>query len=356
MRSPRPGYVYALAAAGLFGASTPAVKWLLTSRGQLSPWLMAGILYLGSGFGLGLLRMVSWLRGRVAKEAPVRGRDWAWLGAATFFGGVLAPVLLLFGLARMAAGSASLLLNLEGVFTASLAWFVFKEHFDRRIFLGMALILAGGVVLTWMGSGDLDAGRGSGLLVAGACLCWALDNNLTRHISGSDALQIAMVKGLAAGATNTALALSLGGVHASAIQCAVGGLIGFLGYGLSLLCFVLALRHIGTARTGAYFSMAPFVGAIIALGMGSEPLTWRLILSGGLMAIGVGLHLTERHEHEHTHEPMAHEHLHWHDEHHQHGHAPDDPPGEPHSHRHEHAPLRHTHLHFPDLHHPHPHP
>ncbi|HXC16896.1 MAG TPA: DMT family transporter [Holophagaceae bacterium] len=354
MRAPRPGYVYALAAAGLFGASTPAAKWLLSSGGHLSPWLMAGILYLGSGTGLGLTRIVSRLRGHATKEAPLRGHDWGWLGATTLFGGVLGPVLLLEGLAHMAAGSASLLLNLEGVFTAGLAWFVFKEHFDRRIFLGMALILAGGVALSWAGGG-LSAGRGSSLLIMGACFCWALDNNLTRRVSGSDALQIAMVKGLVAGTTNTVLALALGHVQASFFQWGIGGLIGFLGYGLSLLCFVLALRHIGTGRTGAYFSLAPFVGALIALGTGSEPLTARLMVSGGLMAAGVWLHLTEHHEHEHLHEALAHEHLHWHDGHHHHAHGADDPPGEPHSHRHQHEPLRHSHPHFPDLHHTHPH-
>ncbi|HJV48122.1 MAG TPA: DMT family transporter [Geothrix sp.] len=354
MRSPRPGYVYALAAAGLFGASTPAAKWLLSSQGQLSPWLMAGILYLGSGLGLGLMRMASRLSGHRSQEAPLRGQDWGWLGAATVFGGILGPVLLLFGLARMAAGSASLLLNLEGVFTAGLAWFVFKEHFDRRIFLGMVLILAGGAVLSWTRSGPGMGGGGS-VLVGGACLCWALDNNLTRRVSGSDALQITMVKGLIAGITNTLLALSLGHVRASLFQGVAGGLIGFFGYGLSLMCFVLALRHIGTARTGAYFSLAPFVGALIALGMGSEPLTLRLIVSGGLMALGVWLHLTEHHEHEHLHEALVHEHLHWHDEHHQHLHDPSDPSDEPHSHHHQHEPVLHSHPHFPDLHHTHSH-
>ncbi len=315
---------------------------------------MAGILYLGSGLGLGLVRVMSRLIGHATAEAPLRGRDWAWLGAATIFGGVLGPVLLLEGLVRMAAGSASLLLNLEGVFTAGLAWFVFKEHFDRRIFLGMVLILSGGIALTWTGGGLRPDGGGS-LLIAGACLCWALDNNLTRRVSGSDALQIAMVKGLAAGVTNTILAIGLGHVQATVFQCLGGGLIGFLGYGLSLLCFVLALRHIGTARTGAYFSLAPFVGAVIALGMGSEPLTVRLMISGGLMAAGVWLHLTEHHEHEHLHEALVHEHLHWHDEHHQHEHGSDCPPGEPHSHPHQHEPLRHSHTHYPDLHHTHSH-
>ncbi len=354
MRSARPGYVYALVAAALFGASTPAAKWLLSSYGQLSPWLLAGILYLGSGLGLGLMRVVTRLMGRAIVEAPLRGRDWGWLGAATFFGGIIGPVLLLAGLARMGAGSASLLLNLEGVFTAGLAWFVFKEHFDRRIFLGMVLILSGGMVLTWTG-GDLHSGGGGTLLVAGACFCWALDNNLTRRISGSDALQIAMVKGLVAGTMNTVLALGMGHLEGSLPQYLTGGLIGFLGYGLSLLCFVLALRHIGTARTGAYFSLAPFVGAVIALGVGGEPFTWRLAVAGGLMAAGVFLHLTERHGHEHVHDEMAHEHLHWHDEHHQHPHDPVDPASEPHSHPHRHEPLRHIHGHFPDLHHNHRH-
>lgn len=280
-------------------------------------------------------------------------RDLPWLLGAVALGGVLGPLLLMEGLTRMDAGPASLLLNLEGVFTAVLAWVVFRENVDRRILAGMGAILMGGALLSWQG-GQVRPGHGA-LPIAAACLCWALDNNLTRRISGSDAAQIAMIKGLAAGVTNLTLALMAGAHWPALSKVVVGAWIGFLGYGLSLVCFVLALRQIGTARTGAYFSTGPFVGAALALGFGMEPFTWRLLGAGFLMGFGVWLHLTEKHHHEHTHEPMAHAHLHWHDAHHQHAHGPHDPSGEPHSHPHRHDVLRHTHAHTPDLHHDHGH-
>lgn len=348
----KSGAAYAILSAVLFGASTPAAKALLSGSSAVSPWLMAGILYLGSGLGLALIRAARRSLGRET-DTPLGRRDVPWLLAATVFGGALGPVLLLQGLFRLAPGTASLLLNLEGVFTAGLAWFAFHEAFDRRIFVGMVLILAGGTVLSWVGG---HSGTRLGVaLIATACLCWALDNNLTRRISGSDPLQIAMVKGLVAGTTNVLLASSLGGHHAQVWQWVVGGGIGLVGYGLSLACFVLALRQIGAARTGAYFSLAPFVGALLALLVGKESLSLQLVAAALLMGAGVWLHLTEHHEHEHTHEPLEHAHLHWHDEHHEHAHGADDPPDEPHAHPHRHEPLLHAHPHFPDLHHTHRH-
>jgi len=352
MSETRSGASYAIVAALLFGASTPAAQALLTGVPVLSPWLLAGILYLGSGAGLGLFMAVRKSLGE-NHETPLGRRDLPWLLGATLAGGALAPVLLLEGLSRMAPGTASLLLNLEGVFTAGLAWFAFHEAFDRRIVLGMVLILAGGTALS-LGGGQGGTRLGA-VLVAAACLCWALDNNLTRRISGSDPVQIAMVKGLAAGASNILLASVLLHERARIGQWAAGGAVGFLGYGLSLACFVLALRQIGAARTGAYFSLAPFVGAALALAAGRETLSFQLAAAALLMGAGVWLHLTEHHEHLHVHEPMEHDQLHWHDEHHQHEHADGDPPGEPHAHPHRHGRLVHSHAHFPDLHHPHRH-
>lgn len=352
MKRIRSGASYAILAAVLFGASTPAAKALLTGSSAPSPWLLAGMLYLGSGVGLALLRMARKGLGGTAETALGRG-DLPWLLAATLCGGALGPALLLQGLSRMAPGTTSLLLNLEGVFTAGLAWFAFHEAFDRRIFTGMLLILAGGAVLS-LGGGQ-GGTRFGAALIAGACLCWALDNNLTRRIAGSDPLQIAMLKGLVAGATNIVLASTLSHDRGQPWQWVLGGGIGFLGYGLSLACFVLALRQIGAARTGAYFSLAPFVGAILALVAGREVLSFQLVTAALCMGAGVWLHLSEHHDHEHSHEEMTHAHLHVHDEHHQHEHAPDDPPGEPHAHAHRHPALVHAHPHFPDLHHTHRH-
>ncbi len=336
-----------LAAALLFGASTPLAKLLLA---QTSPWMLAALLYLGSGLGLAAVRF---LRGA---ERPARGEA-RWLAAAVACGGVAGPVLLMFGLSGMHASSASLLLNAESVFTALLAWFVFRENFDRRIALGMVAIVAGGLLLAWPGRMDLP-GWQPALCVAGACLAWALDNNLTRKVSLNDATWIAMVKGLAAGATNLGLALVLGAHWPSPSVVSGAALLGFASYGASLALFVVALRELGAARTGAYFSVAPFFGAVLAILLLGEPVTATLLGAGVLMAIGVALHLTERHEHPHAHEPMAHAHEHVHgdgDPHHDHPHEPPVAPGTRHSHPHRHEPLVHTHAHFPDAHHQHVH-
>ena len=339
------GIAAALGAAVLFGASTPAAKILL---GDVGPWLLAGLLYLGSGVGLMLVRF---LRG--SNGAPLTRHDWPWMLGAVAFGGVAGPVLLMWGLSRTTASTASLLLNAEGVLTALLAWFVFRENFDRRIALGMAAIITGAVVLSWSG---LDSVKSvwPPLAILGACLCWAIDNNLTRKVSLSDPFQIAAIKGLVAGVTNVGLAIVMGISLPSVLTVLTSGIVGFFGYGVSLVLFVVALRELGTARTGAYFSIAPFVGVIIAIPLLGEPVTIRILVAGGLMALGVWLHLTERHEHEHKHEEIEHSHAHVHDDgHHEHQHDP--MPNTPHVHQHRHEPIRHKHPHYPDAHHRHEH-
>jgi drug/metabolite transporter (DMT)-like permease len=346
------GVLYALLAALLFGASTPLAKSLLP---EVAPTLMAGLLYLGSGIGLAVFSLIRSRNRRLrSQEAPLQRADWPWLVGAVAAGGIVAPLLLMWGLATTPASSASLLLNLEGVLTAVLAWFVFKENFDRRIALGMALIAAGGVCLSWMGRSETGM-PWSAFAIVGACLTWAVDNNLTRKVSAGDPVQIAMLKGLVAGSVNTVLAFALGATLPTLPARAATGLVGLIGYGVSLTLFVLALRHIGTARTGAYFSIAPFVGAAISVLLLGDRLTIGFGLAAILMALGIWLHLTERHEHKHHHEPMEHAHLHSHDDHHQHRHIPDDPAGEPHSHPHPHEPLLHSHPHYPDIHHRHGH-
>lgn len=341
----------AILAAALFGASTPFAKQLL---GDLHPLLLAGLLYLGSGLGLTAARAI---RDRGWTDPGLAHGDWPWLLGAILFGGLLGPVALLFGLTQIGAGSASLLLNLEAVLTALLAWLVFRENADRRIVVGMILIVAGGALLSWPmgGKSPADGGSFGQLLVASACLCWAIDNNLTRKVSSADALFIAGSKGLVAGLTNTTLAVVVGVQWPSAGITATALLLGLSGYGISLVFFVLALRGLGTARTGAYFSTAPFVGAAISLLWLNEPASPVFWLAGALMALGVWLHLTERHEHEHTHEPVTHSHRHLHDEHHQHDHDVPVDPGTAHEHLHTHAAMTHRHAHFPDIHHRHRH-
>jgi drug/metabolite transporter (DMT)-like permease len=237
----------------------------------------------------------------------------------------------------------------------AIAWIFFRENVDRRVFAGAMAILAGALVLSWPADGAaMTMGRGGALIVA-ACICWGIDNNLTRKLSAADPVQIAMVKGVAAGVINAALGFAHGAQLPEAGTLAAAAIVGFLGYGVSLALFVLGLRHLGAARTGAYFSTAPFIGAAIAVPLLGEPVTWPLIAAAALMAAGVYLHLAEKHEHEHVHEPLFHEHRHVHDEHHQHAHRPSDPDGEPHSHPHQHGRLVHKHPHYPDLHHRHEH-
>jgi drug/metabolite transporter (DMT)-like permease len=342
-----PGVQAALAAALLFGAGTPVAKLMLA---DVSPWMLAGLLYLGSGVGLGLYRLV-----RRTARVRLERRDLLPLTGAVFFGGLVGPVLLMFGLIGMPASGASLLLNAEGVATALLAWFVFRENFDRRIALGMAAIIAGAIVLSWPGQADF-AGIWPSLAILGACAAWGVDNNLTRKVALHDATWLAAVKGLGAGPVNLGIAFLLGASLPPLPNVGAAMLTGLFAYGISLVLFIVALRHVGTARAGAYYSIAPFFGAMLAIALG-DPVTVPLLVAGVLMGLGVWLHLTERHEHPHTHEPFEHDHWHTHaDAHHQHTHDYPVPAGTRHRHHHAHAELTHSHEHYPDSHHRHSHP
>ncbi len=344
------GIAYALLGAALFGASTPIAKLLV---GEIGPVMLAGLLYAGSGVGLGLWLAARGLIWPAAERPRFAAGDYGWLAGTVISGGVVGPALLMLALAASSASSVSLLLNLEGVFTALLAWFVFRENFDRRLMLGMSLIVCGGVILVWRPAEI--ATSWPALAVAGACLCWALDNNLTRKISAGDSVKIAGIKGLAAGAVNLCVAAAFGTALPMSEVAAAAALVGLLGYGASLALFVAALRQLGTARTGAYFSTAPFIGAAASfalLGEAPDAFFW---IAAVLMATGVVLHLTERHRHLHRHEVLKHIHPHTHDEHHRHEHDFAWDGAEPHSHTHEHDPLTHSHAHFPDIHHRHSH-
>jgi len=344
---------FALGAAALFGASTPLAKLLL---GDLPPLALAGLLYLGSGLGLLVVRVLGRLFAEAvpgSKEPTLSGQDYFWLAGAVIAGGVVAPVLLMWGLSGTGASEASLLLNLESVATMLVAALLFREAVGGRVWAAAALMLAGATVLSWDPQAELKLSLHA-LAIVGACFCWALDNNLTRKISASDPVMLAMIKGLAAGSFNLALAFTLG-LQLPATAPLAGALaVGFLGYGVSLVLFILALRHLGSARTAAHFSTAPFIGAAIAILLLEEPLTVSFGVALTLMVAATWLVLTERHAHEHAHEYLAHSHRHVHDEHHQHAHRGDEGPA-PHTHWHEHLPMTHSHPHLPDLHHRHKH-
>ena len=353
LRDTNPGLrapLLALLSAILFGLSTPLAKLLV---GDVGPWLLAGLLYLGSGLGLTIFLLIRKVSKTPSGEAALTRSDLPWLVGTIVFGGILGPILLLYGLASTDGASASLLLNLEPVFTLGLAWMVFHEHVDRRLFIGAIAIVAGALVLSW--EGGLGSVSWGAVLIALACLSWGIDNNLTRKIAAADPVVLTAIKGIVAGSVNTALGLGLGSALPAPAAMAGAMALGFVSYGLGLVLFIVALRHLGAARTGAYYGTAPFIGAATATLLLGAPFTPVLAIAGSLMALGAWLHLSERHAHHHTHAELEHDHRHVHDSHHRHEHAAGDPPGEPHAHRHRHNLLTHSHPHWPDLHHEHRH-
>jgi drug/metabolite transporter (DMT)-like permease len=341
------GGLYGLLAAALFGLSAPFAKRLL---GELSPQLLAGLLYSGAGLGLSAWRAV---RG-APREAALKRQDLPALAGVVIAGGVIGPLLLLMGLSRVSGIVGSLLLNLEGPFTMLLALLLFGEHLGRYGAAAATLIVAGAALL------KLDPAPGSadvpGMLAIGlACLAWALDNNLTQRLSLRDPLAIVRIKTLAAGSFHLGLGLLLGGHLPGWRVCAAAMLLGLVSYGGSVVLDAHALRLVGAAREAAYFASAPFVGALFSTVLLGESLRWADVIAMLAMALGVAALLLERHSHWHEHEPLEHEHTHLHDEHHQHAHPPGVAPGEPHSHPHRHGALAHEHPHLPDAHHRHRH-
>ena len=348
MTPPRPalrGGMLALLAALLFGISTPLVQHVGAGLGA---FCTAALLYAGAAV-VGLLS-----RQRIEREARLRRTDLPRLLAMAAFGAVVGPVALAWGLQNTSGTSASLMLTLEALFTAVLAWRLYRETLDGRVWAAMALLLAGGMVLV------LDQGRTGEAQLWGlvavllATAAWGVDNTLSRALAERDPGQVVMAKALL-GATATALlAWALGEPLPAAGAALALMLIGATGYGLSLRFYLLAQRAFGAARTGSVFAFAPFIGAALAVALGDRSASGWMALGSVLMLAGVLLHLAESHAHEHMHEALAHEHAHRHDDgHHDHLHDPV-PTGE-HSHWHRHAPQRHAHAHVPDAHHAHRH-
>jgi drug/metabolite transporter (DMT)-like permease len=341
------GVGYALAAAALFGASTPGAKLLLAN---LSPLMLSALLYLGAGLALSAYRFV--LAGGTS-EAQITRRDLPSICGMIFFGGMLGPILMFFGLQRLSALTGSLLLNLEAPFTALIAIGLMREHLGRREMFAAATIMLGGVLVSFQ-PGHIGGNWVGALEIAGACLGWGIDNNLTQRVSLRDPVAVARIKTLAAGSFLLAIALWQGGGKIpGAITLISAGAVGALCYGVSIVLAVKALRVLGAARESAYFATAPFVGALLSIGVFRDLPNLSELVGAMLMVIGVAILVGERHGHPHAHETISHEHLHVHDEHHQHQH--ESLVTEPHSHPHVHAGLTHEHEHVSDLHHRHSH-
>jgi drug/metabolite transporter (DMT)-like permease len=345
-----PAILQALLAAVLFGASAPLSKLLL---GEFSAIPLAACLYLGSGIGSGLMLLLQRRnkQGR-DREAGLSKKDIPWLLSALLAGGVAAPIFLLLGLDKTPASTASLLLNFEAAATTLIAGLVFREAVDRRIWWAVGLITLASILLSWIGGNWGFSLAALGILAA--CLLWGLDNNLTRHISAKNPLLIVGIKGLGAGALAFILGIPLPGWKLVGLALIVGAVC----YGLSIQLFILALRSLGAARTGALFGIAPFIGAVLSLFLfpGSPGLLFWLALPA--MLVGAWLMLTEQHHHDHLHLMTEHAHAHAHpDDHHQHEHdAGTAFVNGKHAHLHLHDEQEHAHPHKPDIHHRHAHP
>jgi drug/metabolite transporter (DMT)-like permease len=347
------GPLLALAAAVFFGGTTAAAKALL---GEVRPFMLAGLLYLGAGIGLSLVFFTRGvIHGGERPSVSLNRQDLPWLAGAVAAGGIIAPLLLMWGLQRTPASTVSLLLNLEGVLTVLIAWMVFRENIGSRVLLGLLAVVTGAAVLSIEPAGSTGEGLIGRIAIIGACLGWAVDNNLTRRISAGDPSVIAGIKGLFAGTVNVSIALALGQPIPGAGASALSGLVGFIGYGASLVMFVLALRMMGAARTGALFSTGPFIGAIAAIVILGEHARPVLIPAAMLMGAGLWLQLGERHHHEHVHDYLEHSHAHSHDDHHDHDHESEAEPEKSHHHVHAHKKMTHSHHHYPDIHHRHHH-
>jgi drug/metabolite transporter (DMT)-like permease len=343
------GNLYGLSAAVLFGASTPLSKLLLP---RVSPLMLAALLYLGAAGLLTIFRVLSVAGGHQSPEARLRSADAPTLCGVVAFGGILGPVLMLFGLARISALTGSLLLNLEAVFTILVAVILFHEYLDRTAMTASVAIILGAVLLSYQ-PGVVKGTLVGVISITAACLCWAVDNNLSHNLSLRDPVTIVQVKGAGAGVTSLVLALATGHTL-PAPAFLIGALaLGCLSYGASLVCVMLALRYLGASREAAWFSTAPFIGALFSVTIFGALPTKSQVLGMVFMIAGIFLLARERHSHVHTHGAVEHEHLHVHDEHHRHGHEGQEM--EPHSHIHRHDPITHEHPHASDLHHRHRH-
>ena len=342
---------FAMTAAILFGAGTPFAKILV---GDVEPIMLAGLLYLGAFIGLCVYALFARItKGTRGSGAPLVREDIPWLAGSTLSGGIVAPICLMTGLTLTTGFTASLLLNLEGLATAVIAYLVFKENLGWRLGAAVVCMTVAGILLSWDSSTGAITVSGPLLLLA-AGVSWGVDNNLTRKISHKDSVRISQIKGLVAGGTSVALALLLGFALPANLDLVLALLLGSVSYGASLVFFIQALQGMGASRTGAFFSLGPFVGAAVSVALLRESLSLAVIPAALLMLAGVLAIVYERHSHAHAHDEITHTHLHAHDDQ-MHGHPHDGPAEGQHVHEHTHPSVTHDHIHWPDIHHRHEH-
>ncbi len=346
----RSPLLFIILSASLFGVSVPFAKVLV---GDISPLVLAGLLYLGAFAGLSFYAMARRMIVPDKKTVPLVRKDVPWLAGAILSGGILGPISLMMGLTLVSGFSASLLLNLEGLATVLIAVIIFRENAGKRLWIALACMTIAGIFLAWNPTQSAFTIAGP-LLIVFAMVCWGIDNNLTRNISEKDPIQITQIKGLVAGATSISIALLLGIRISLDLSLIFALILGSFSYGISLVFFVKALKGLGSSRAGTFFSFAPFIGAVTSLFLLHEWIGWTMLPAVVLMLFGIWLIGSEKHSHFHVHKSITHTHSHVHtDLHHIHDHI-----GrihEPHSHEHTHDETSHAHVHYPDTHHRHEH-
>jgi len=339
-----------LVSAALFGVSTPLAKVLLEN---IDPIVLAGYLYLGAFIGLAIFTALRHAVQNETKATPLEKKDIPWLSGAILAGGVLGPISLMFGLRYVSGFATSLLLNLEGVATALIAFLIFKENAGKRVWIALLFMTIAGILLSYDPQESTFIIIGP-LLIVFAMICWGIDNNLTRHISEKNPVHISALKGIVAGSISISIAFFLGKNIILDLSALYALTVGAFSYGISLVLFIKALKGLGSFRTGMFYSFGPFMGAILSLILLDEWIGWVMFPATILMVIGVYMVITDKHLHSHDHLGLTHTHAHTHDdEHHLHEHE-EEISGE-HSHTHSHEIEEHEHFHWPDSHHRHDH-
>jgi drug/metabolite transporter (DMT)-like permease len=340
----------AILAAALYGISSPISKLLLS---EIPPTLMAALLYLGAGFGMLLLKFLRNVSRNVQIEAKITKKEWPYiLGMISL--DIAAPICLMLGLSLSNPANVSLLNNFEIVATSFLALLVFKEAVGKRMWLAILLITISSIALTLENMNSLTFSVGS-VFVLIACICWGFENNCTRMLSMKDPLQIVAIKGIGSGVGSLLISMVNKQFSTNLAFMVFTLILGFVAYGLSIYFYIKAQRHLGAARTSAYYATAPFIGVLVSWIIFREGITVQFLIALVIMLAGSYFAISEVHYHKHYHEEVTHEHKHNHvDGHHNHIHAPEFT-GE-HSHVHTHNAMEHDHTHTPDTHHHHTHP
>lgn len=274
----------AILAAVLYALNAPLSKMLLS---KVPETMMAAWLYLGAGIGMSILWLIREKKNHKTTQLHITKKELPYTVGMVVLD-IMAPIFLMLGLARTTAANASLMNNFEIVATSIIAFVVFKEKLSKYLWYGIGFITFACMLLSIQGEGSLHFTLGS-IFVLLACVCWGLENNCTRVLSEKDPLQIVIIKGFGSGIGSLLIAFAIGNTipRIADILCIM--VLGFVAYGLSIFFYVHAQRHLGAARTSAYYAISPFVGGVLSLVLYHQLPSIVFVIAVLIMAVGVGL-------------------------------------------------------------------